>query len=697
MIRFLFSKPNYLSYALLLALILIPPSRADGNATLELYATIHSIGAIVSLESSADPDQDGTVRIEYRAGGQDFIEGLALSRIAAERFVGSLFQLDPATSYQIRITCTDPDGGPLDGIVMEGNVTTQAEPNIPSPTNTYYASPAGSGTICSFSDPCSLIQALQLAQPGDEAVLRGGVYHQGGMGLPRSGSDGAPIVIRGMEGESVILDGSDPEMVNALWTPQGNGVYFATLNVAAPHYVMADGQRLLPYRDLDNLIALSRGVPGFFATGPTLYVHLANDTDPNGLEMAVSSQNHCFLLDGRNFITMDNLTFRYYGQGSYAKAIYLNNASNNLIQNCVFAFNDLGIGIKRASHRNVIQDNQFYDAIFDWPWSEIKDLGELEDGGLVFYDPMTGRGTVIRRNQFHDDFDALGTSPANTAALTNETDVYENTFYNIGDDGISADGQSSNVRIWGNTFHDVLIGISLAPVYDGPVYAFRNLIYRTGVGNNTYPGSPFKFNSGYDTSGPMYLFHNTSDAFYPGNSGLDIKSPGSWANIHARNNIWSGTDYAIRNVNADQPVDLDYDGLYTSQPGELVYWGDGPDRHMTDLSTFQQLTGQELHGRACEPGFKDAVAGDYTLHATSCLIDKGMVIPGINQYYTGDAPDMGAFEYFPNVELEDAVSVLRIISGMLAPEVGLEKDFNGSGNLDMGDAIYILQKVSGLR
>jgi hypothetical protein len=31
----------------------------------------------------------------------------------------------------------------------------------------------------------------------------------------------------------------------------------------------------------------------------------------------------------------------------------------------------------------------------------------------------------------------------------------------------------------------------MAPVYDGPVYAIRNTIYRTGAGNNDYPGSSF--------------------------------------------------------------------------------------------------------------------------------------------------------------------------------------------------------------
>ncbi len=29
---------------------------------------------------------------------------------------------------------------------------------------------------------------------------------------------------------------------------------------------------------------------------------------------------------------------------------------------------DFRAGIKRASHRNVIEDNVFYETIFEWPW-----------------------------------------------------------------------------------------------------------------------------------------------------------------------------------------------------------------------------------------------------------------------------------------------------------------------------------------
>jgi hypothetical protein len=363
--------------------------------------------------------------------------------------------------------------------------------------------------------------------------------------------------------------------------------------------------------------------------------------------MIVSRFSSAFTIE-QNYIYFLNLTFQHFGAGDYPKALYFFNASDNLIQGCIFAMNNLGIGIKYDSHRNVIQDNLFYDAIFSWPWDAFY-AGEVPygGGGIRFYSPSDGRGTVIRDNTFHDFFDGFGACPEQTIAITNETDVYNNLVYNSGDDGMETDGRCSNVRIWGNTFHDVLMGISLAPVYDGPVYAIRNLIYRTGAGNNNYSGSAFKFNSGYDQSGPIYLFHNTGDASLtdPLSSGLDIKSPGSWTMITARNNIWSGTDYAISNANPEQPIDLEYDDLYTTRPGELAWWSDLADRHLNTLLELQTATGQELHGLNALPGFTDAPSGDYSLADNSELIDAGLVIPGINDDYLGSAPDIGAFEY----------------------------------------------------
>ncbi len=615
-------------------------SPADAAAGLELYGTFHAMGVIVTMDASDDPDEDAVATVEYRTGSDAYQPGFPLSRITQGRFVGSLFWLEPGSVYDVRVSISDPDDGPLNGNVLQLSMETRSEISVPAPGATFYVHPDGIGSDCTFDSPCALSTGLGQANAGEAVVLRGGTYATGDLDMPRSGSDGAPIVIRGYSGETAILDGAHQSTFT--WTHYNSGVYTTTVSETGIHLVLADGKRLFPYTSLSDLTALYwDDTPGFYQDGTTLYVHLENDKDPNAASMVVSRHENAFTVE-QDYIYFLDLTFKHYGQGGYPKAIYMNNASDNLVQGCAFINNDLGVGIKRESHRNVIQDNVFSDTIFDWPWDGIKGVGGLEDGGISFYDPLTGRGNIIRRNTFRDDFDGMGVCPATTAALTNETDIYDNVVFRMGDDGMETDGQCSNVRIWNNTFYDVLMGISLAPVYDGPVYAIRNLIYRTGVGNNNYTGSPFKFNSGYDPSGPMYLFHNTSDAALPGNNGLYIKAPGSWRLIYGRNNIWAGTDYALNNYNTTQPVDLDYNNLYNAGLNDLVRWNN--TRYAT-LAEFSAAADQEANGLNVAPDFFDAAAGIYELDANSDLINVGLYIPGINHDYAGSAPDLGAFEF----------------------------------------------------
>jgi hypothetical protein len=128
--------------------------------------------------------------------------------------------------------------------------------------------------------------------------------------------------------------------------------------------------------------------------------------------------------------------------------------------------------------------------------------------------------------------------------------------------------------------------------------------------------------------------------------------------IHARNNVWAGTDYALNNYNTGQPVDLDYDDLWNGNSGDLVRW-DGVS--YASLAAFSAATGQEPHALSLQPGFADAGGGDYTLDPASDLIDAGLVIPGINDDYVGDAPDVGAFEVQGYGFTLEATPALRFI------------------------------------
>ncbi|MBN1579563.1 MAG: right-handed parallel beta-helix repeat-containing protein [Anaerolineae bacterium] len=620
----------------------------QAQATIDTpYGTFHSLGLTVNVPASMSSGAMAAVEVR-ESGGGTFHPAYPLTRIDSTRFVGSLFFLEPGTSYDIHVTVDD--GGSVETLSTTG--VTRAEVAVPTADNSYFVSPTGSNggenDCADIGDPCATVAyALDQAGPGDEVVLLGGVYYQGDMTLPRSGAEGSPIVIRGYDGETAVLDGADPDLIEAdVWTHQGDGVWSTA---GSTHQVFAGDVRLYPYHSLADLQDRRWGIAGGFNSGGgQIYVRLPGDANPNNTPTYVSHHTQAFEVYEQDYIYFQNLHLRHYGGGEYSKAIYFYNASHNLVEGCTIYYCNSGIGIKYGSHSNVIQDNEFYDAsVYEWPWAAVKDDSGLESGAVVFYSPTSGRGTVIRRNVVHDTFDGMHVCPEMAGGESNEVDVYENAFTRINDDGIETDGTCRNVRIWGNHFDQILVGVSLAPVYDGPVYVLRNLFTNLGVTPSTtqdgWPASSFKFNSGYDPSGEMYLFHNTAYASAADTDALQIKNPGSWASIMARNNIWAGTRYALSNVNTS-PVDLDYDELYTTAANELVYWGDGANRHMRTLADFQANTGQELHGLSAAPGFVDAANNNCYLDADSPLIDRGVRLPGINDDYLGGAPDIGAFE-----------------------------------------------------
>jgi len=64
----------------------------------------------------------------------------------------------------------------------------------------------------------------------------------------------------------------------------------------------------------------------------------------------------------------------------------------------------------------------------------------------------------------------------------------------------------------------------------------------------------------------------------------------------------------------------------------------------TTIPAFYTATGQEQHGLNQNPKFIDP-SSDFHLAAGSPLINSGLVIPGVNDGYFGDKPDIGKYEY----------------------------------------------------
>jgi len=613
------------------------------SQSLELYGNYHTMGVIIALDENDDPENDAVATIKYRVVDSIFREGFPATRTNSTQFVGSLFWLKPNTNYEVIVTIQDPTSAGLDGTVLTSIAKTRKNPELYNSIKSYYVSPTGSGTLFGKSSPGSIEDAVKLVNAGEEIVMYGGVYHTGKLVFAYQGSKDAPITIRSIQGERAILDGSDT--LKHTWINEGQGIYSTELDYKNTRLIIADRRRLYQYKSMDNLNNLTWDLDGFFVDEKKVYVKIRGK-NPADLDMIISKEHNAITLWEKDYFHIRNLTFRYFGQGDWAKAIYFYSSSHNVVDSCLFAMNNLGVGIKYNSNQITVQNSEFYDDTDMWDWNAMK-ASIVENTLLSFYDPVSGRGHVIRNNIFHDCQDGMAPGSFYQNELTTELDIYNNTIYNAGDDGISVDGWASNVRVWNNKIYDVLVGISFAPINKGPAYAIRNLIYNTGYGNSIYRGMSFKFNSGYDKSGKMYLFHNTSDALLEGIDGFECKIPGDWELIYSRNNAFTGNRFAISYLegSGDRPLDMDYDNLYTSDESKFAYWYDNQSHNYSTLNEFQSETGLEQNGIASKPGFLSSATGDYSLAKESPLIDKAVFIPGINDGFYGDSPDIGAFEW----------------------------------------------------
>ncbi len=628
------------------------------------YGNFHAGGVVVTI--SGDDNRNGSAALEWRPTTGVFKAGHPLTRIDATHFVGSLFWLSPGTTYEARVTLSDPEGVSGSATVIT-TVQTRVD-SLPEPTvRTLYVSTTGSDSNAGTSPglPVQTIQrAATLSQAGDLILINPGVYRET-VSVPRSGTASQPIVFRGTSA-GVILDGADGAIAGGVtWTPQPNGVHSRVTGFATGH-VVTDAGRLYKYGSLANLTALSVGPPGgFFFDGTTLSVKFSDGSAPSAHTMHVARREDGFFIDGRSFVRIENLEIRHFGVTDFGKGVYLRYSSDCTVKGSrIHDIEAAGVWVK-GGDRHRLEDNELSDtSISGWPWSSVK-LSTAENNGISFTDDV-GRGHVVRRNTFHGTFNGIG--PCGSAApplsgLTNEMDLYQNVLYDHTDDAFEPEGYCSNMRFWDNYVHDVHMAFAVAPAAPGPVYFVRNVAYRFGNTRTSLvdgaTASALKINSGYSTPvGPVYLYHNTLLTDVPSTHAISLLNPGFSTFIRLRNNVVAGTRYALAKIN---PVvwDGNYDDFYTTDPTRLVWW---EGTRYDTLAAYRASQGQELQGLSAPPQLVNPAGGNFAPQPGSPLVDAGLFIPGINDGFSGGAPDVGAYELALTLSIGDA-SVVEGNSG----------------------------------
>lgn len=601
---------------------------ASSFTQLNLYPNIETAGVVVS-----GVDLPKTAQLQYRQSGEvNWRTGHMLMRIDDGRLVGSLFGLVPLTTYEVKV---------VDGAnEMVGSLVTQADEFQFTPFTVLRvdddAQPGGDGSALA---PFKTIQeAVNRASPGTQVLVADGVYREA-VTFPASGTAGNWIQVKA-EGSGAILDGSK-SLPKEVWEPhEAKAHVFFTRPGWAIKYLARDQQRFYQYDTLHGLYESTghNDVPvkeGWYYDPATGRLYVRIQQDPWDYSWQMPQFNGAFSVDGRDWIWIEGFEMRFYGTG-FGCGACLNNASHIVVrknkihnlQNGVFVS---WTGGEDRGNDTRIEYNEFYDPpLNEWPWNSVKGTA-MEATAIVLRGHI---GTIVRGNHIHNYFNGIYTS--SSAALDNpgvafDVDVYNNNIHHIADDALEPEGTCVNHRFRNNTVDSMLVGISIAPVTMGPVWVMRSTF-------TNFTGRSIKFDRGSD--GWALIYHNTSWTNKANRNLMEMIS--TVHNAVLRNNIFQGNGYSVEETQVGSTgQDWNYDNWNTTNSTAHFKWEN------VNYATIAQLckaTGLECNGHEEIPGLANPSGGNLFLLPTSPNIDRGVVIPGINDIFYGSAPDIGAFE-----------------------------------------------------
>ncbi len=181
---------------------------------LRVDATVEHLGVVWTV--SGDRDLDSTMVVEYRkTGTATWLQGAPAVRasptlrvqdgpLGIDAWGASAMFLEPGTSYDLRVTITDPDGG---GETRRTTATTRVW-LVADPTGTdRYVVPGDGGGSGTASDPFRGLQtAADAARPGDVFHVAAGVYAP--FTITTSGVEGSPITFVGPDRGTATIDGA---------------------------------------------------------------------------------------------------------------------------------------------------------------------------------------------------------------------------------------------------------------------------------------------------------------------------------------------------------------------------------------------------------------------------------------------------------------------------------------------------------
>ena len=618
-------------------LLLIVGTLAAQNATQPgrvhvEHSTLVNLGFEWLIEG--DANRNATVEVRFRQMGTTaWRPALPLLRIGGERvfreresmtytvphgLAGSILNLEPATSYECEFTLRDPDG-----------VTSQAQQKVTVATRAEPKSYAGGGVLHVY--PADHEGPRQ--EPG-YIGLKAAYYGEG------RGDWTAVRMTKAQPGDTILVHAG-------LYRPE-------RFNYVDPLSAPFTGTWSLSLKGTAEKPITIKGA----GDGEAIFDGAGN----HKLFDVVASEHHIF----------EGLTFRNTEVAIFAGEKEVLGAVALTVRNC--RFEDIGVGVwtENAGSRDFfISDNLFLGRedqmrLIGWNQLGSRAAGIYPSHLLrsFFAIKVYGPGHVIAHNAiayFHDAIciSTYGPPDADPERRASSIDIYRNDIHLTNDDFIESDGGAHNIRVFENRgVNAAHNGYSSQPVFGGPVYFFRNLLYHVPAGD------ALKFSA---SPAGMVIYHNTFIT--------EQTARGPYSNTHFRNNLFigRGTERGVMTwANGTPNYSSDYNGFRPNRnvskqynflapvDGKAPQLSNASDwKSFATLAEFQKAVGQEAHGIEVDLDiFENLTPPDpaqrykvyhsmdlnFRLKANGKAVDAGVVLPTINDGFVGKAPDLGALE-----------------------------------------------------
>lgn len=395
------------------------------------------------------------------------------------------------------------------------------------------------------------------------------------------------------------------------------------------------------------------------------------------------------VIDGRNQLRfgiqawlIHDVWFEGFTIRNVAVGISANDSHHVVIRRCHVTPNKYGIcfnGNQTGMVSNFFVSDNVIEGSCAWPRAQGIEL----PGGMY----LSGRGHVVCYNRVHNFADGIDLYRSKVCAAI---DVHNNDISECTDDGSEMDFSERNTRNFHNRYTNVFMGVSEQPIFGGPAYIFRNVLYNVGLEafKLHHNGTPTDA-CNWAPSGAM-IFHNT--IVKKGMPSV-LWSQGPVYNCVSRNNLYVGTEaeHACEFSPKMVECDFDYDGFAgmlgrassapavdarkaragrpaASAPGAASRrLPVGPYVHFLNWSGVTYDTLADVKARApverhavrmdsaaifasgllppLDPGTQfENTAQDFRLKPSCPAVDAGAILPGLNDGFAGKAPDLGAVE-----------------------------------------------------